>query len=209
MKNAPAGTSARVAPAKKPSRNREKLVAAARRLFAERGFGEVGTEEIVREAGVTRGALYHQFADKRDLFRAVFESMLMEAGQEIYEETMKRIEHDREDLQVGTQVMLDIFSRAEVKRVVLLDGPAVLGWADWREVQRPFHLALIGHALGHLVEEGLIPEQPLEPLADVIAGAAMQAALAIAEAEDGVAARATYGASLTQLLARLGAPTNG
>ena len=153
----------RAAPAKKPSRNREKLIAAARRLFAERGFGEVGTEEIVREASVTRGALYHQFADKRDLFRAVFEKMLMEAGQEIYEETMKRIEHDREDLQVGTQVMLDIFSRPEVKRVVLLDGPAVLGWAAWRDVQRPFHLALIGHALGHLVEEGLIPEQVRTP----------------------------------------------
>lgn len=199
----------RNAPAKKPSRNRDKLVVAARGLFAGRGYADVGTEEIVRAAGVTRGALYHQFTDKRDLFRAVFVEMLKEVGQEIFEETMQRVEHDREDLQVGTQVMLDIFSRAEVKRIMLLDGPSVLGWADWREVQRPFHLALIGHALQHLVDEGLIPDQPLEPLAEVISGAAMQAALAIAEAEDTQAARETYGASLMQLLSRLGAPTNG
>jgi AcrR family transcriptional regulator len=199
----------RAAPAKKPSPNREKLIAAARSLFAGRGYEGVGTEEIVRAAGVTRGALYHQFTDKRDLFRAVFVAMLMETGQEIFEETMKRIEHDREDLQVGTQVMLDIFSRPEVQRIVLLDGPSVLGWTDWREVQRPFHLALIGHALEHLVEEGLIPEQPLEPLAEVISGAAMQAALAIAESDDARAARETYGASLMQLLSRLGAPSNG
>ena len=83
-----------------------------------------------------------------------------------------------------------------------------MGWADWREVQRPFHLALIGHALEHLVDEGLIPDQPLEPLADVISGAAMQAALAIAKAQDPAAARKIYGASLAQLLRRLAGPSN-
>lgn len=91
----------------------------------------------------------------------------------------------------------------DIERIVLLDGPAILGWAEWRGIQRPLHLALIGHALQHLVDEGHIPAQPLEPLADVISGAVMQAALAIATAANRKQARRTYGASLTQLLERL------
>jgi hypothetical protein len=90
-----------------------------------------------------------------------------------------------------------------VKQIVLIDGPAVLGWKTWRDIQRALHLALIGHALQHLVDEGLIPPQPLEPLADVISGAAMQAALAIATSDQPKKARKIYGASLTQLLERL------
>lgn len=189
--------------ARKPSRNRERLIAVARQMFGEKGYAETGTEEIVAAAGITRGALYYQFTDKEDLFRTVFEQTLMEIGRETYTKTMAQVKHDREDLQVGTQVMLDIFSRPDVKQIVLIDGPAVLGWAAWRDIQRPLHLALIGHALQHLVDEGLIPKQPLEPLADVVSGAAMQAALAIATSSQPRKARKVYGASLTQLLERL------
>lgn len=176
---------------------------AARQLFGEKGYAATGTEEIVAAAGITRGVLYYQFTDKADLFRAVLQQTLQEIGAEIYQKTMATIQHDREDLEVGTQVMLDIFSRPDIERIVLLDGPAVLGWTEWRGIQRPLHLALIGHALQHLVDEGHIPAQPLEPLADVISGAVMQAALAIATAANRKQARRTYGASLTQLLERL------
>ena len=189
--------------AKKPSKNRGRLIAVARQMFGDKGYSETSTEEIVTAAGITRGALYYQFTDKEDLFRAVFEQTLTEIGQETFARTMAQIEHDREDLQVGTQVMLDIFSRPDVKQIVLVDGPAVLGWTTWRDIQRPLHLALIGHALQHLVDERLIPPQPLEPLADVISGAAMQAALAIAASDEPKKARKVYGASLSQLLERL------
>jgi AcrR family transcriptional regulator len=193
--------------AKKPSRNRDRLVAVARQMFGENGYAATGTEDIVAAAGITRGALYYQFTDKEGLFHAVFEQALAEIGQETYTRTMVTVAHDREDLQVGTQVMLDIFSRPDVKQIVLIDGPAVLGWATWRDLQRPLHLALIGHALQHLVDEGLLPPQPLEPLADIISGAAMQAALAIAASDQPKKTRRIYGASLTQLLQRLtGAP---
>lgn len=189
--------------AKKPSRNRERLVAAARQLFGEKGYAATSTEEVVAAAGITRGVLYYQFKDKEDLFRAVLQQTLQQIGEEIYRKTMATIQHDREDLEVGTQVMLDIFSRPDIERIVLLDGPAVLGWAEWRGIQRPLHLALIGHALQHLVDEGHIPPQPLEPLADVISGAVTQAALAIATAPNRKKARRIYGASLSQLLQRL------
>lgn len=127
----------RIAPAKRPSKNRDKLLAAARRLFAEKGFAETGTEEIVREAGVTRGALYHQFADKQDLFQAVLEKMLPEIGQRLFDETMSKITADREDLKVGSQVLLGIYADPEVRRLFLIEGPAVLGFLNWKALQAP------------------------------------------------------------------------
>ncbi|MBL4864321.1 MAG: TetR/AcrR family transcriptional regulator [Rhodobiaceae bacterium] len=188
------------------SHNHTKLLDAARVFFVEKGYEATGTEEIVALAGVTRGALYHQFADKKDLFRTLFLSMLDELAVEVFDKAMGEIAEDREDLIVGTRIMLDLFSRADIKQVVLLDGPAVLGWDEWRTLQAPLHQALLMHALEHLVDEGLIPKQPLEPLADVIAGAVMQAGLAIANASEPKKVRRLYGESLRQLLAPLVGP---
>jgi len=188
------------APAKRPSRNHTKLLEAARELFVHKGFAATSTEEIVTLAGVTRGALYHQFADKKDLFQALFLSVLDEVAMELFEQTMSEITDDRDDLVVGTQIMLDLFSRSDIKQIVLLDGPVVLGWAEWRDLQAPLHRALLTHALEHLVDEGLLRKQPLEPLADLIAGSLMQAGLAIANAEDSTKAHKIYSKSLKQLL---------
>lgn len=190
----------RTAPAKKPSRNRDKLIAAARRLFAERGYADVGTEEVVREAGVTRGALYHQFADKRDLFRAVLEEMLPEIGQRLYEETMARIGHDREDLQVGARVLLGIYAEPEVRRLFLIEGPSVLGLSGWKALQAPLSTLFLDHALRHLVEEGLIAESEMPSLNELLSGALQQAALGIAAADDPEAARASYAAGLDRII---------
>jgi AcrR family transcriptional regulator len=192
--------SPRTAPAKKPSRNRGKLIAAARRLFAERGYAAVGTEEVVREAGVTRGALYHQFTDKRDLFRAVLEEMLPEIGQRLYEETMARIGHDREDLQVGARVLLGIYAEPEVRRLFLIEGPAVLGLSDWKALQAPLSTLFLDHALRHLVEEGIISESEMPSLNELLSGALQQAALGIAAADDPDAARASYAAGLDRII---------
>ncbi len=189
------------APAKKPSRNHTKLVDAARALFVEKGYADTGTEEIVARAGVTRGALYHQFSDKKDLFRALFLEMLNEVALELFEKTMDEITEDREDLVVGTRILLDLYSRADIKQVILLDGPAVLGWEEWRDLQEPLNKALVTHSLEHLVDEGILPKQPLEPLADLIGGSLMQAGLAIANAERPEAARRVYTKSLEALLA--------
>ena len=189
------------APAKKPSRNHTKLVDAARALFVEKGYADTGTEEIVARAGVTRGALYHQFSDKKDLFRALFLEMLNDVALELFEKTMDEITEDREDLVVGTRILLDLYSRADIKQVILLDGPAVLGWEEWRDLQEPLNKALVTHSLEHLVDEGILPKQPLEPLADLIGGSLMQAGLAIANAERPEAARRVYTKSLEALLA--------
>lgn len=194
------------APAKKPSRNHTKLLDAARTLFVAKGYAETGTEEIVALAGVTRGALYHQFSDKKDLYRALFLDMLNEVALELFEKTMDEITEDREDLVVGTRILLDLYSRADIKQVILLDGPSVLGWEEWRDLQAPLNKALVTHSLEHLVDEGILPKQPLEPLADLIGGSLMQAGLAIANAENPDAARRIYAKSLEALLAPIATP---
>lgn len=193
----------RASPAKRPSKNRDKLLKAARRLFAERGYAETGTEDIVREAGVTRGALYYQFADKRDLFRALLEEMLPEIGQRLFEETMARIAHDRDDLQVGAQVLLGIYVDPEVRRLFLIEGPAVLGLAGWKALQAPLSTLFLDHALQHLVDEGVIAAGEMRSINELLSGALQQAALGIAAAGDPEAARADYAAGLDRLIAGL------
>src|SRR4051794_29090265 len=119
--------------AERSETTRGALIGAARRLFAERGYAEVGTEEIVRTAGVTRGALYHHFDGKRDLLRAVYEQLESEIVQEIVAVEQPGVTM-LEALSAGAGMFLDHCLEPEVQRIVLLDAPAVLGWEEWREI---------------------------------------------------------------------------
>ena len=112
---------------------RARLIRAARRLFARNGYAAVGTEEIVRRAGVTRGALYHQFADKQDLFLAVYEQVEQDLTERVAA-TLGDVSSPFAALRAGIGVFLDACRTPEVQRIVLTDGPAVLGWERWREV---------------------------------------------------------------------------
>jgi AcrR family transcriptional regulator len=184
---------------------RAALVAAARPLFAERGFAGVGTEEIVRAAGVTRGALYHQFADKRELFAAVFEQVEAEVTQRTARAAVASGAADPlAVLRVGAAAWLDACSDPEVQRIVLLDGPAVLGWDAWREIGMRYGLGLVENELREAIEAGVLEPQPTRALAHVLMGAIDEAALYVATAEDQAAARAEAGAVLDRLLSVLG-----
>jgi AcrR family transcriptional regulator len=180
------------------------LIAAARALFALRGFAAVGTEEIVRAAGVTRGALYHQFADKRELFAAVFEQLEAELAQR-----MAKAAAGAPDplaaLRVGSDAWLEAATDPDVGRIVLLDGPAVLGWERWREIGMRHGLGLVEAALQAAMDAGLLAPQPVRPLAHVLIGAVDEAALYVATAEDRPVARAEVGAVLDALLTALAA----
>jgi AcrR family transcriptional regulator len=162
-------------------------VAAARRLFGERGYASVGTEEIVAAAGVTRGALYHQFADKQDLFRAVFEAV--EA--DLMEQLVSGV--DAGDPATGllrlVGLWFDACEQPEVQRIVLLDAPGVLGWQHWREIAERYAVGETIALLEGAMERGLIARQPARALAHVVIGALDEAALYIAQAEDRAAAR--------------------
>jgi AcrR family transcriptional regulator len=180
---------------------RARLLAAARPLFASEGYAGVGTEAIVRTAGVTRGALYHQFADKRDLFRAVFEQVEGELVQTIAARALEvGAEESIEGLRAGVQAWLEASMDPEVSRIVLLDAPAVLGWEEWRKIGEAHGLGLVIGALEGAMEAGAIKRRPVRALAHVIVGALDEAALYVARAEDPVAAREEAAAVLDVLV---------
>jgi AcrR family transcriptional regulator len=185
---------------------RQRLVTAARALFGARGFADVGTEEIVRAAGVTRGALYHQFRDKADLFAAVAEEI--EAGIAERIASAAGVEADPVDaLRSGARLFLDACAEPEVERIILLDAPAVLGWQAWRDLAGRYGLGLVQSGLQSAIEAGAIAPQPVAPLAHVLIGALNESALFVARAEDPAAAREECVAILDRILHGLIAST--
>ena len=181
------------------------LIATARRLFAERGYAGVGTEELVRASGVTRGALYHHFDGKADLFGAVFEQIERELAERLATEALSR-EDPWEGLLAALEMFLDVCVEPEVQRIALLDAPSVLGWDAWREVEARHGLGLIRLALQNLIDEGAIDPQPVEPLAHAILGTLIEAGLYVARADPIAPARAQMGTVLRRMLEGLRSP---
>jgi AcrR family transcriptional regulator len=178
---------------------RAQLIATARALFGERGYAAVGTEEIVRSAGVTRGALYHHFEGKADLFRAVFEEVERELAERIAREALSHEDVWEAHLS-AVELFLDACQEPEVQRIALVDAPSVLGWPTWREIEARYWLGLITASLQSLIDAGLIAEQPVEPLAQTMLGALAEAGLYVAGADDVPAARAEMAAVVRRLL---------
>lgn len=185
----------------------EALVGAARALFAARGFGGVGTEAIVRAAGVTRGAMYHQFADKTELFAAVFEAVEIDVAARIGRAVAEAGQTDPiAVMELGANAWLDACADPEVQRIVLLEAPAVLGWERWREIGTRYGMGLVEAVIAHAIEVGRIPPQPVKPLAHVFMGALDEGAMYVARAEDPVSARAQLRAVISQLISALAVP---
>jgi AcrR family transcriptional regulator len=183
---------------------RAALVSAGRSLFAERGFQNVATEDIVQEAAVTRGALYHHFADKTELFAAVFEA--------VEEDVVRRIgaamvgEHQSDPIAImclGANTWLDACGEPEIHRIALLDAPAVLGLVRWREIAARYGMGLVEAMLRQAMEAGRVPRQPAAPLAHVLLGALREAALYIAEAPNRERARREVGTVILNLVRSL------
>lgn len=161
------------------------LVAAARPLFAEHGYAAISTDQIARAAGVTRGALYHQFAGKEELFAAVVDQVEAELAARIGADTATTVASDTDTI-IGANI--DAFLAAcadpEVHRIALIEAPAALGWERWRQICFKHGVGIIEQVLQALMDAGLVAEQPVRPLAHVVAGAVDEAALYAARAED-------------------------
>ena len=181
---------------------RTALIDTARSFFAERGYAAVSADEIVAAAGVTRGALYHHFDDKRDLFRAMFEDFERSLTDEI-RLAIEAASDSASTLGVGLARFLDICERPEVVQLALTDAPAVLGWAEWRSIEARHGLGLIQATLERAAGEGLLRPAPTDVVAHLVLSALIEAALLIAHAVDRGAARAAVEEGLRLLLSGL------
>jgi AcrR family transcriptional regulator len=181
---------------------RAALVSSARTLFAQSGYAAVSIEEIVRRARVTRGALYHHFEDKSDLFRAVFESVQQDLAQRLLDAASSQPDTAKH-LEIGCHAFLDACTEPDVQRIVLLDGPAVLGWEAWHESDVNFGLELLQRSIEAAIEGGAVERQPVEPLSHLLLGALNGSGLEIARSSDPARARREMQKALDRLLAGL------
>ncbi|MGK8525230.1 TetR/AcrR family transcriptional regulator [Nocardia asteroides] len=183
---------------------RAALEQAGRRLFTERGFAGTSAEELVTEAGVTRGALHHHYGDKRGLFLAVLEQIEVQITEEI-EDAIAAVDPDdvMAAMTAGLGLFLEICQRPAVLRIALTDAPAVLGWQAWREFDSAHGLGLITAQLERAREAGLIADAPVPVLAQLIMSVVGEAALIVAHAEDPDLARRRTQHSILLLISGL------
>ncbi|MCV7089723.1 TetR/AcrR family transcriptional regulator [Mycobacterium interjectum] len=180
---------------------RDALISAARKLWGERGYAEVGTPEIATTAGVTRGAMYHQFADKAALFAEVVEAVeqdVMARMAALVAESGATTPADA--IRAAVDAWLDVSADPEVRQLILLDAPSVLGWPAFRDVAQRYSLGMTEQLLNEAVKAGQLPEQPMRPLAHILIGALDEAAMVIATAEDPKRARRETGEVLHRLI---------
>jgi AcrR family transcriptional regulator len=182
------------------------LVGAARELFAQRGYAGVGTEEIVQAAGVTRGALYHHFRrGKEQLFQAVLVQVSAETTTRIAR-LASAADDPWDELVIGIDAFLDACTTPEMQRIVLIDGPAVLGWDLWRAIDAQHGLGLLEQAVQNAIDAGRLAPQSARAVAHVLLGALDEAAMVVARADDPQLARAEMGQTVRRLLEGLRGP---
>jgi AcrR family transcriptional regulator len=179
---------------------RAALIEAARPLFATRGYADVGTEEIVAAARVTRGALYYHFEDKRDLFRAVYAVVDRELIQGVAQVALAE-EDPWLRLLAGCEAFLDACIDPALQRIVFLDAPSVLGWREWHEAaEEASALGVVEFALQSAADAGAIKVSNAGVFAHLILGALNEAGLFIAHSEDARQSRDDVAVAMREML---------
>jgi AcrR family transcriptional regulator len=183
------------------------LQTAARRLWGERGYADVGTPEIAEAAGVTRGAMYHQYADKAALFLAVLEAVETDVIHRLTATVGAAAPKSPADaLHMAADAWLEIAGEPEIRQLVLLDAPSVLGWAGFREISVRYGLGMTEQLLTAAIDAGQLKPQPVRPLATVMIGALDEAAMSIANADDPIEEKVQISAVIHDLIDALMRP---
>lgn len=185
--------------AERSDETREALITAARQLFGQHGFAAVGTEEIARSARVTRGALYHHFESKQDLFRAVYEAVERDLVEQIAATAISASD-PIDALRAGAHAFLEACEEPTVRRIALIDSPSVLGWEQWREIGMKYGLGLVQTTLEAAMEAGLIERQPVRPLSHLLLGSIDEAGMLVARADDGGQTKREVAAAIDRYL---------
>lgn len=180
----------------------EAILTAAHRLFGTRGFAATTMDEIAENAGIAKGAVYHHFKTKEAVFEAVFDLVSRDLVVEI--DSAARAEKDVLAAMVaGTQHYFAAAAKGPAGQIILRDGPAVLGWERWREIDARHFGGKLPRALSVAMEAGLIAKQPVEPLARLLLGAVTEAAVACAGRADIARAGAEYARAFKSLVEAL------
>lgn len=183
--------------AQRSATTQDALRTAARELWGERGYAEVGTPEIAQRAGVTRGAMYHQYADKAALFLDVVETVEADVMNRLVAATLARQPATpAAALHAAVDAWLDISAESEIRQLILLDAPNVLGWDGFRDIAERYSLGMTEQLLQAAMDSGELESQPVRPLAHILIGALDAAAMTIASA----AAPETTGAEVRRAL---------
>lgn len=175
------------------------IVRAAKRIFGERGFAATTMDDIAAGARVAKGAVYHHFPTKEALFEAVFEQASLELVSDL--DRISRAEKDvLAAIAAGTQAYFSACSKGATGQIILRDGPAVLGWERWRDIDAKHFGGKFPRALAAAMDAGLIARQPVEPLARLLLGAVTEAAVACSAGQDIGKAGAEYARAFRSLL---------
>ena len=175
------------------------LIEVGRAQFAQHGYAQTATEEIVRQAEVTRGALYHHFGNKEGLFVAVLKEVQNDVSQRILA-AVETTDDPWEQLLVGCRAFLQIGLDPEIQQIMLIDGPAVLGWETWREIDATHSMKSLREGMQALIDNGLINVSSGDAITHLLSGAMNEAVLWIASAEQPYQALDEAVGALEQLL---------
>jgi len=200
---------ARGNPGERPNRNvargeatRGQLVAIATRMFAERGYEDTSIEAVLREAGVSRGSLYHHFASKEALFEAVAEDVETSVGAQTVAAASGSA-GPVEALRAGFLAWIRLAGDPVVRRILLIDGPSVLGWERWRAMEEHHALGLIRAVLQLIADEGKLRPESVATLGNILLASVNEVALLVARAEDRETAMQAGADAIDELLRRL------
>jgi AcrR family transcriptional regulator len=210
QEHGPGSSSGRRSQAERTEATRRALIAAGRELFATRGYDEVGAEEIVRAAGLTRGALYHHFpGGKAGLLEAIYERLEAESTERVAHVVLdSKMDSPLAAMKAGVAAFLDECAEPGFQQIVLHDAPAVLGWERWRAIAAANGLGLIEASLIAAIEAGEIRPLPVKPTAHLLLGALDEAAMLQARSAD-PAGRAEITSVLLMLIDSFAAPLPG
>ena len=181
---------------------RAHLVDVATTLFAERGYDGTSIEAVLEQAGVSRGSLYHHFDGKEALFEAVLHAVEARIGEATLAAAIDATDMTAA-LRAGCLAWIALAGDPVVRRIVLIDAPAVLGWERWRAIEEQYALGMLKGATQEAATDGRIPAELVDPFAHMILATVNELALLIARADDIGAAERTAEAAVDEFLARL------
>lgn len=171
--------------AERSEATRAQLLAVARELFADPGYDATPIDLVAERAGVTKGALYHHFKNKRELYQATFEMLEQEVCEKVIAAAIAAGEDAMAGLRAGVTAFLEgARDDKAFQRVVLVDGPTVLGWETWKEIDERYGFALTKGSIEGAMASGALREGPVDPLAHLFLAALSEAAIQIARADD-------------------------